>query len=70
MCSELANYSGEQVGWSAQLLLEKFNVVLNIIPEQDGVYETRMQSGDLGDIEIWGSDGENYTKNVEAVLIY
>ena len=26
--SELANYSGEQVGWSADILLEEFNVVL------------------------------------------
>jgi multiple sugar transport system substrate-binding protein/putative aldouronate transport system substrate-binding protein len=68
--SELANYSGEQVGWSAQILKDKFNVVLNIIPETDGVYETRMESGNLGDIVIWGSDGENYTKAVKAGLLY
>lgn len=68
--SELANYSGEQVGWSAQLLKEKFNVILNIIPETDGVYETRMESGNLGDIVVWGSDGENYTKAVNAGLLY
>uniref|UniRef100_UPI003FED8C47 hypothetical protein n=1 Tax=Roseburia sp. TaxID=2049040 RepID=UPI003FED8C47 len=68
--SELANYSGEQMGWSAKILLDKFNVVLNIIPEQDGVYETRMESGDLGDIVIWGSDGENYSKALQAGLLY
>lgn len=68
--SELANYSGEQVGWIAQLLKEKFNVVLNIIPSTDGVYETRMESGDLGDIVVWGSDGENYTRALEAGLLY
>ncbi len=68
--SELANYSGEQMGWSAKILKDKFNVVINIIPEQDGVYETRMESGDLGDIVVWGGDGENYTKAVTAGLLY
>lgn len=70
--SELANYSGEQAGWVSQMLLDKFNVVLNIIPstEGDGVYETRMESGNLGDIVVWGSDGENYSKAVQAGLLY
>lgn len=68
--SELANYSGEQVGWIAKLLKDKFNVVLNIIPSTDGVYETRMESGFLGDIVVWGSDGENYTRAVQAGLLY
>ena len=68
--SELANYSGEQVGWIADVLLEKFNVILNIIPSADGVYETRMESGFLGDIVVWGSDGENYTRAIQAGLLY
>ena len=68
--SELANYSGEQVGWSAKILKDKFNVVLNIVPEQDGVYETRMESGNLGDIVVWGSDGDNYRNAVRAGLLY
>ena len=68
--SELANYSGEQVGWIAKMLKEKFNVVLNIIPSTDGVYETRMESGNLGDIVVWGSDGENYTRAMQAGLLY
>ena len=29
---QLANYSGEQIGWFGQIMLEKFNVKLNIIP--------------------------------------
>ncbi len=68
--SQLANYSGEQVGWIAQVLKEKFNVVLNIIPDEDGVYETRMESGSLGDIVVWGSDGEEYTNALKAGLLY
>lgn len=67
--SELANVSGEQVGWSAKMLLEKFNVVLNIIPSADGVLETRMESGNLGDIVVWGSE-DNYSKAVKAGLLY
>ena len=48
---QLANYSGEQTGWFGQLMLERFNVKLNIIPESDGTYDTRMESGYLGDLE-------------------
>lgn len=68
--SELANFTGEQPGWIAQILLEKFNVKLNIISSDDGVYETRMEAGSLGDIVVFGSDGENYTRAIEAGLLY
>lgn len=67
--SELANISGEQVGWSAKILKDKFNVVLNIIPSGEGVFETRMESGDLGDIVVWGGE-DNYGKAVKAGLLY
>ena len=63
--SQLANYSGIQQGWSATLMKDKFNVEINIIPEQDGTYATRMESGSLGDIVVWGSNGEDY-KNAAA----
>lgn len=67
---QLANYSGEQIGWFGQIMLEKFNVKLNIIPDPDGVYETRMESGNLGDIVIWGSDGDEYLQAVEKGMLY
>ena len=67
---QLANYSGEQIGWFGQIMLEKFNVKLNIIPETDGVYETRMESGNLGDLVIWGNDGDEYLQAVEKGLLY
>lgn len=67
--SETANVAGEQVGWSAKVLKDKFNVVLNIIPATDGVFETRMESGDLGDIVIFGGD-DSYRQAVEAGLLY
>lgn len=68
--SELANYSGEMQGWFAKVLLDKFNVKINLVASGDGVYETRMEDGDLGDIVVWGSDGKNYMQAVEAGLLF
>ncbi len=68
--SELANYSGEMQGWFAKELLNKFNVKVNLVASGDGVYETRMEDGDLGDIVVWGSDGKNYMQAVEAGLLF
>lgn len=68
--SQLANYSGEMQGWFAKILEEKWNVKVNLVPEGDGVYDTRMEAGDLGDIVIWGSDGSNYVQAVKAGLLY
>lgn len=60
--SQLANYEGEQIGWFADIMLDKFNVKLNIVSNGDGVFDTRMESGNLGDIVLFGSDGEEYTR--------
>ncbi len=68
--SELANFSGEQTGWIAKILKDKFNVILNIVPSTDGVFETRMESGSLGDIVVFGGDGENYTRAIKAGMLY
>lgn len=68
--SQLANYSGEMQGWFAQILKDKFNVKVNLIPDGDGVYDTRMEAQDLGDIVIWGSDGKDYQQAVAADLLY
>jgi len=68
--SQLANYSGMQTGWIADILKEKFNVELNIIPEQNGTYETRMENGDLGDIVVWANDSDKYPNAVKNNLLY
>ncbi|MDE7238481.1 MAG: extracellular solute-binding protein, partial [Lachnospiraceae bacterium] len=68
--SQLANFSGEQTGWSAKIFLDKFNVIVNIVPDQDGVFETRMESGNLGDIIVFGSVGGDYQNAVNAGLLY
>ena len=67
---QLANYSGEQIGWFGQIMLEKFNVKLNIIPDEDGVYETRMESGNLGDLVVWGNDSDEYLQAVDKGMLY
>jgi multiple sugar transport system substrate-binding protein/putative aldouronate transport system substrate-binding protein len=68
--SQLANYSGEQTGWSADILKEKFNVVLNIVPDLNGTLQTRMESGDLGDIVVFGDNGTDYQNAIDAGLLY
>ena len=66
----LANYSGEQVGWFGKIMLDKFNVKLNIIPETGNTLTTRMESKNLGDLVIWGSDGDEYLNAVKAGLLF
>ena len=67
--SQLANYSGEQQGWSADILKEKLGIRINIIPNQNGVFETRMESGNLGDVVVWNTDNTNYPLAVKAGLL-
>ncbi len=68
--SQLANFSGLQTGWFAQMMLEKFNVKLMIIPDGDGVFDTRMESGNLGDIVVFGSTGADYKRAVAADMLF
>lgn len=68
--SQPANYSGMQAGWIADILKEKLNVQLNIIPDGNGVYETRMEKGDLGDIVVWKNDSDQYPDAVRNKLLY
>ena len=67
--SERANYQGEQYGWTAQVMLDKFNVKLNIIPNSGGAFSTRMEAGDLGDIIVFGAEGD-YMKARDAGLLF
>ena len=67
---QLANYSGEQIGWFAKVIKDKFNVKLNIIPEASGTYDTRMESGNLGDIIVWGDDSDQYQQAVQKNMLY
>lgn len=70
--SQLANYSGIQTGWFADVMLKKFNVKLNIInqPAGAGVLQTRMEAGNLGDLVIWGNDQEEYVNAYKKGLLF
>lgn len=68
--SQVANYSGTMTGWAATLLKDLFNVEFNIIPVTDGTWETRVESGDLGDLVIFGSVGEYFQTAVENNLLF
>lgn len=57
--SQLANYSGTQLGWFADVIKEKFNVELNIINNPEGTFATRMESKNLGDIVVFGGYGDH-----------
>lgn len=68
--SQTANYSGEQIGWFAQVMKEKFNVIINIVSDGDGVFVTRMESGNLGDIVIFGGDSDDYLQAIEYGMLF
>lgn len=68
---QLANYSGTQQGWFGKIVKDKFNMELNIIPSppDSGVYATRAASGSLGDMVVFGNNGNEYTDAIEAGLL-
>ncbi len=67
--SQRANFEGIQGGWMGAIMKDRFGVELNIIKESGNTLTTRMEAGDLGDIVIWGNDGEDYKSAVEAGLL-
>lgn len=68
--SQTANWSGAQTGWAAALLKDKFNIELTIIPDTNGAYQTRMESKNLGDIVVWGTNGDDYVSAVKQGLLF
>ena len=68
--SQLANYSGKLTGWFAEVMKKEFNCEMTIIPDTDGMFDTRMESGDLGDIVIFGSNGDQYQRAVAEGMLY
>ena len=68
--SQLANYQGTQTGWFAAVLKEKFNVELNIMMETGNTFSTLMEQGDLGDMVIFGSMGDDYMNAISANMLY
>lgn len=68
--SQTANYSGKLTGWFGKILKDKFNCEVTVIPDSDGAFDTRMESGSLGDIVIFGSDGDEYKRASEQGKLF
>lgn len=54
--SQLSSFWGEQQGWFAKIMLDKFNVILNIQPD---VFDTE-EEWEQADIIVFGTAGEKY----------
>ena len=68
--SQLSGYQGEQQGWFAQVLLDKFNVKLNFTNDgSEDFYSRQEKKGSLGDIIIWGTDSDQYHSAIEKGLL-
>lgn len=68
--SQLSGYQGEQQGWFARILLDKFHVKLNFIYDgSEDFYDRQAAAGDLGDIVIWGTDSDQYHSAIENGLL-
>ncbi len=68
--SQLANYSGKLTGWFAEVLKREFNCEITIIPDSDGMFDTRMESGNLGDLVIFGSNGSDYQRAAKEGMLF
>ncbi|OZG69452.1 ABC transporter substrate-binding protein [Bifidobacterium eulemuris] len=71
---DFANYAGEQKGWFAQVIKDKFNIKLNIIaPNVSGggstLFDTRSAAGDLGDIVLYNANNHSTADLIKAGLI-
>jgi multiple sugar transport system substrate-binding protein/putative aldouronate transport system substrate-binding protein len=69
--SQPANFQGEQPGWFAKVLKDKFNVTLNIIAPQvagGDIFAARSAAGFLGDIVIL--DNADIQACIKSGLIY
>jgi multiple sugar transport system substrate-binding protein/putative aldouronate transport system substrate-binding protein len=69
--SQPANFQGEQIGWTAKILKEKFNVTLNIIAPQvagGDIFAARSASGFLGDMVVL--DNIDIQACIKSGLIY
>lgn len=72
--SMLSNFSGEQSGWFAKVVKDKFNIKMNIIASNlegggDTKFATMMASGDLGDLVVFGDDGQKYLDAIKAGML-
>lgn len=68
-----ANYQGMQGGWFGKAVEDRFNIKLNIIAPNvaagENLYQTRMASGNLGDLVMIGAERGQLERAVNAGLL-
>lgn len=68
--TQLSDYVGEQQGWFAKVMLDKFNVKLNFTNNGSEELLTQLsEKGDLGDIVIFATDTDQYKSAVSQGLL-
>ena len=65
--TQMSGYDGIQQGWFAQVMLEKFNVILDIDSCSD--IGEGLEQGFLGDIILFGMTGDKYHEAIEKGLL-
>ena len=71
MFSQLANYAGEQTGWFAKELKDRFNVTLKIVStnQDSNALNAAIAAEDLGDIICMGEISSDFATVLEAELL-
>ena len=71
MFSGLANYAGEQQGWFAKELKDRFNVTLKYISTNvdSNAWTAAVAAGDIGDIICLGDMGDQFIEALKADLL-
>ena len=71
MFSQLANYAGEQGGWFAKELKDRFNVTLKYVSTNvdPNALTAGISAGELGDIVCIGDLGEDFSAMLKADLL-
>ncbi|MBW5445178.1 ABC transporter substrate-binding protein [Cohnella sp. CFH 77786] len=68
--SMLTDYAGPQEGWFAKIVKDKFNIKLNLVNSTGEVVPSRMASGDLGDLVVFGNENrKEYSDSIQGGLL-
>ena len=70
--SQLANFAGEQSGWFAKELKDRFNVTINFVSTNvdSNAFNASVESGYMGDIVNLGNTGGDLTTLLNAGLLF
>ena len=70
--SQVANFAGEQSGWFAKEVKDRFNITLKFVSSNvdPNAFTAGVAAEELGDIICWGDMGEHFNTALKAELIY